>query len=137
MITLESCKILEEILRKHNIYISHPKSSARMIDKLISFFIEPKCIQPTFLFAYPLIMSPLAREQNVDQDRTEEERVEKEGIGEERQRRGLVDRFELVVGKQELVNAYSELSDPDEQRRRFQLQAQQRLEVSSNNFFIL
>ena len=70
-------------------------------------------------------MSPLAREQDVDDQESESE---KENTKEKQ--KGLVDRFELIVAKQELINAYSELSDPVEQRRRFEMQVQQRLEVN-------
>eukprot|EP00008_Paramoeba_atlantica_P013653 CAMPEP_0201496926 /NCGR_PEP_ID=MMETSP0151_2-20130828/62645_1 /ASSEMBLY_ACC=CAM_ASM_000257 /TAXON_ID=200890 /ORGANISM="Paramoeba atlantica, Strain 621/1 / CCAP 1560/9" /LENGTH=429 /DNA_ID=CAMNT_0047887129 /DNA_START=496 /DNA_END=1782 /DNA_ORIENTATION=- len=119
----ESRQRLEEVITEHNIPISNPKTPARMIDKLISHFIEPNCVQPTFLYAHPLIMSPLAREQDVDDQESESE---KENTKEKQ--KGLVDRFELIVAKQELINAYSELSDPVEQRRRFEMQVQQRLE---------
>ena len=49
---------------------------------------------------------------------------------------GFADRFELMVLGQELVNAYSELSDPEEQRRRFEMQARERAEVSIGFHFV-
>jgi lysyl-tRNA synthetase class 2 len=109
-------KILE-ILRQHNIPVAAPHTPSRLVDKLISHFIEPKCIAPTFLYGHPIIMSPLAREREAEE-------------GEANPSVGFADRFELMILGQELVNAYSELSDPDEQRRRFEMQARERAEVT-------
>jgi lysyl-tRNA synthetase class 2 len=69
------------------------------MDKIIGHFIEPECLQPTFLMNHPLIMSPLAKEH--------------------RSRPGISERFELFVSGMELCNAYTELNNPHEQKRRF------------------
>ncbi len=74
-----------------------------LIDLLYKRVSRPKIIQPTFLVGHPLDLSPLARAN--DRDGT------------------IVDRFQLVAGGVELVNAYSELADPIDQRRRFEAQA--------------
>jgi lysyl-tRNA synthetase class 2 len=66
-------------------------------------FVEPTLVQPTFVIDFPTELSPLARQKRDDPS--------------------LVDRFELFVARMEMANAYSELNDPFEQRRRF---AQQR-----------
>jgi lysyl-tRNA synthetase class 2 len=65
-------------------------------------FVEPTLVQPTFVVDFPTDISPLARQKRDDP--------------------GLVDRFELFVARMEVANAYSELNDPLEQRRRFEQQ---------------
>ena len=77
-------------------------SRARLIDKLISTFVEPNLIQPTFLLDYPEIMSPLAKA--------------KPGTP------GYVERFEAFAAGMEIANSYTELNDPAVQRERFDLQ---------------
>ncbi|KAI8997097.1 putative Lysyl-tRNA synthetase [Pilobolus umbonatus] len=99
---------LEELSHQHNIRISGPATLGRLLDKLISVFIEPECIQPTFLYNHPLALSPLAKET-----------INENGLN-------VTARFELFVGGKELVNAYEELNDPVEQRRRFELQTNDR-----------
>jgi lysyl-tRNA synthetase, class II len=69
-------------------------------------FVEPTLLQPTFVIDFPTELSPLAREKREDPS--------------------LVDRFELFVARMEMANAYSELNDPQEQRRRFEQQLRAR-----------
>jgi lysyl-tRNA synthetase class 2 len=78
------------------------KGRGRLIDELLSTFVEPKLIQPTFLLDYPIEMSPLAKKKR-DNDK-------------------LVERFEGFVGGREVANAFTELNDPLEQRERFRQQ---------------
>lgn len=78
----------------------------KLIDELFGALVEPKLLQPTFVTDYPREMSPLAKP--------------KRGAPE------LSERFELIVGGKELVNAYSELNDPLDQRDRFAAQARLR-----------
>ncbi|WP_457625326.1 lysine--tRNA ligase [Persephonella sp.] len=71
----------------------------KLLDKLFEHFIEEDLIQPTFVIDFPKILSPLSKTHREDPD--------------------LVERFELIVNKQELANAYTELNDPEDQRERF------------------
>ncbi|MBK3332178.1 lysine--tRNA ligase [Persephonella atlantica] len=71
----------------------------KLLDKLFEHFIEEDLIQPTFVTDFPKILSPLAKTHRDDPD--------------------LVERFELIVNKQEIANAYTELNDPEDQRERF------------------
>lgn len=92
----------------------HPdgRTWPQLVDDLLSKDVEPKLIQPTMLFDYPVELSLFAKRK-----RTES--------GEDT---GLVERFEAFAMGMEIANAFSELNDPDEQRRRFEEQARLELE---------
>jgi len=77
-------------------------NGARLIDEVFKTCVEPTLVQPTFVFDYPLALSPLAKPKRDDPTK--------------------VERWELFVQHRELANAFSELNDPDEQRRRFEQQ---------------
>jgi lysyl-tRNA synthetase, class II len=81
-------------------------TGGRLQDEVFRTVLEPHLIQPTFVLDYPKPLSPLAKEHRNDP--------------------ALTERFELFVGARELANAFSELNDPDEQRRRFEDQVRQR-----------
>jgi len=83
----------------------------KLIDELFGALVEPKMIQPTFITDYPREMSPLAKPKRGDAELTE--------------------RFELMVAGKEILNAYSELNDPIDQRQRFE--AQRRLAAAGDD----
>jgi lysyl-tRNA synthetase class 2 len=83
------------------------KGKGRLIEDLLSTFVEPKLIQPTFLLDYPVEMSPLAKRKRGDDQ--------------------LVERFEGFVDGVEVANAFTELNDPLEQRERFSQQAKEQI----------
>jgi len=83
------------------------KGRGKLVDELISTFVEPNLIQPTFLIDYPAEMSPLAKTKR----------------GNER----LVERFEGFINGMEIANAFTELNDPIDQRERFKQQMRERV----------
>lgn len=83
----------------------------QLVDDLLSKFVEPGLIQPTLLMDYPKELSPFAKDH-----RSED---------------GVVERWEAFAGGMEIANAFTELNDPDEQRRRFE--TQQRLSMEGDD----
>jgi len=85
--------------QKENIKIDPTYDKAKIIDHIYKKLCRSNIIQPTFLVDYPAPFSPLAKKKEDDP--------------------ALIDRFQLVIGGMEMVNAFSELNDPIEQRARF------------------
>jgi lysyl-tRNA synthetase class 2 len=81
-------------------------AGGRLQDEVFKVVLEPELVQPTFVLDYPKPLSPLAKQHRADP--------------------ALTERFELFVGGRELANAFSELNDPDDQRRRFEDQGRQK-----------
>lgn len=104
--TAETTEFLKKVLKKMNVECPPPMTPARMLDKLVGEFIEETCINPTFIRGHPQVMSPLAKYH--------------------REISGITERFEAFVCKKEIVNAYTELNDPFDQRLRFEEQARQK-----------
>ena len=97
---------LSERAREMGLEVAPLESRGRLIDKLLSTFVEPNLIQPTFLMDYPEVMSPLAKA--------------KPGAP------GYVERFEAFAAGMEIANSYTELNDPAVQRARFEAQEEVR-----------
>ncbi|BAG83889.1 lysyl-tRNA synthetase [Candidatus Azobacteroides pseudotrichonymphae genomovar. CFP2] len=91
---------LREVCRFLHIEEDKTMSSGKLIDEIFGKKCEWKYIQPTFIIDYPKEMSPLCKCH--------------------RQNAELTERFELIVNGFELANAYSELNDPIDQRKRFE-----------------
>jgi len=98
----------EPELRKAAATLSVPlepsAGKAKIIDEIFGAKCEPNLIQPTFITDYPVEMSPLAKQH--------------------RDNPALVERFEVICNGKEICNAFSELNDPIEQRKRFEEQLQ-------------
>ncbi len=98
--------LLRAKMEEIGLEVDPQKNWARLVDELLSTFVEPKLIQPTFLLDYPVSMSPLAKTKPDSEQ--------------------LVERFEAFAGGMEIANAFTELNDPIEQRRRFMKQQEER-----------
>jgi len=96
-----------ELSKKYNLKLEKFQQSIGYI--ILAFFeefVEKKLIQPTFVYDFPLEISPLAKSKEDNKN--------------------VADRFELYIGGLEFANGYSELNDPIEQKKRFEEQTKQK-----------
>jgi lysyl-tRNA synthetase, class II len=82
------------------------KERGKLIDELVSTYVDPNMVQPTFLYDYPIELSPLAKKKPGNDK--------------------IVERFEAYAGNMEIANAFTELNDPLDQRQRFMKQMEER-----------
>jgi lysyl-tRNA synthetase class 2 len=97
---------LREIAARHDVPLHDVWGPGKVIQELFEKLVEDTIWEPTFVCDFPREVSPLARPH--------------------RDNPGLTEHFDLVIGGVELVTAFSELTDPDEQRAKFELQAELR-----------
>lgn len=114
--TEQTRKFLDDIAVEKGVECPPPRTTARLLDKLVGEFLEVTCINPTFICDHPQIMSPLAKWH--------------------RSEKGLTERFELFVMKKEICNAYTELNDPVRQRELFEDQAKAKAAGDDEAMFI-
>lgn len=93
---------LRDYCKSRKINLDESDGYGKLIDKIFSEDAEPNLIQPTYITDYPIEMTPLAKRHRENPD--------------------LVEQFELFVNGKEIANAYTELNDPLDQRRRFEEQ---------------
>ena len=93
---------LRETCKKLHVPMDETMGKAKLIDQIFGEKCEPQIIQPTYITDYPVEMSPLSKKH--------------------RSKPGLVERFEAICNGKEICNAYSELNDPIDQRKRFEEQ---------------
>jgi lysyl-tRNA synthetase, class II len=93
---------LRKTAAKIGVDLDPTMGKGKIIDEIFGQLCEPKLIQPTFITDYPVEMSPLAKKH--------------------RSKPGLVERFEAICNSKEICNAFSELNDPIDQRKRFEYQ---------------
>ena len=91
---------------KNEIEIEPNAGPGKLIEELFEVFVEPKLFQPTFVIDYPKEVSPLAKSKPGNPN--------------------LVERFELFIAGNEFANAFTELNDPIDQRKRLEAQAKLR-----------
>jgi lysyl-tRNA synthetase class 2 len=94
---------LRAALKRRHVEGADALAGAKLIDEVFKTYVEPTLIQPTFVLDYPVALSPLAKNKRGDPAK--------------------VERWELFIHGREIANAFSELNDPEEQRRRFEQQA--------------
>lgn len=90
---------LREVMIARGHEPSPHSTRGKLIESLLSKYVEPNCIQPTIIFDYPRDISPLAKSKPGDPS--------------------TVERFEGFVGGMEICNAFTELNDPFDQEQRF------------------
>jgi lysyl-tRNA synthetase, class II len=97
---------MRAVLQRRNVPEAGTLAGPKLIDEVFKTAVEPTLVQPTFVLDYPIVLSPLAKPKRGDPTKAE--------------------RWELFIQAREIANAFSELNDPDEQRRRFEAQARLR-----------
>ena len=102
----QSDKWLREAAEAHGVTSPEKLSRPKLLDELFQAVVERKLQEPTFVLDYPKELSPLAKPK--------------------RGNAVLTERFELFANGKELANAFSELNDPLDQRRRLEAQAKQK-----------
>ena len=92
--------------REHKVELPEIPTRGAILAEFFDAFVEEKLIQPTFIYDYPVEISPLAKRKSEDPEFTE--------------------RFEYFINATEFGNAFSELNDPIDQRERFERQVAER-----------
>ena len=97
---------LGALLEKAGLEFKASLNWGKLLELLFEHVVEEHLIQPTFIYDLPTELSPLSKTKDEDSR--------------------FAERFELFIGGLEIANAYSELNDPEEQRKRFKEQAEAR-----------
>jgi len=103
---LRNRETVTDLARRLHVELKPEWGAGRIATEIFERLNESQLIQPTFVFDYPTEVSPLSKQKATDPD--------------------TVERFELYIGGFEVANAFSELNDPAEQRRRFEAQISRR-----------
>ena len=103
---LRNRETVAALARQLGIEVAAGQGAGKMTMAIFETLCEERLIQPTFVYDFPTDVSPLSKQRPDDPD--------------------TVERFELYIGGLEVANAFSELNDPVEQRRRFEEQLKDR-----------
>ena len=95
---------LYDYLKNDSIDVEAGYGYGKLLDKAFSTYVEPNLISPTFVLDYPIELSPLAK-------------IKRDSDG------SIVERFELFINGMEIANAFSELNNPIDQKKRLEDQA--------------
>jgi len=95
-----------ELVKEKGEKVVEGEKLGKLQAKLFDMLVEPKLVQPHFIYHYPTDISPLSRRNEENPD--------------------ITDRFELFMTGRELANAFSELNDPVDQRGRFEVQVEEK-----------
>jgi lysyl-tRNA synthetase class 2 len=102
---------LQQALRRRGLSAGDAPNWAKLVDDVFSEHVEPELMDPIFITDHPIELSPLAKRSSADPR--------------------LAERFEPYLAGMEIGNAFSELNDPDEQRRRLEEQVRAHREGDS------
>lgn len=94
------------ILENKGLAVPEVRTYGKLVDELYKELVRPKLVQPTIVYDYPLELAPLAKRSLLNL--------------------AVAEKWQLLVGGMELINAYTELNDPVEQRERFMTQLKNR-----------
>lgn len=102
-----------ELAKKHDVELPEVPTKGAILAEFFDKFVEENLIQPTFIYDYPVEISPLAKRKPEDPAFTE--------------------RFEYFINATEFGNAFSELNDPIDQKERFERQVAERLSIDPSS----
>ena len=94
---------LQQLAKENKVHLPEPGDWGRVLEELFGALVEPKIVDPVFITHHPFSISPLARKSDSNPL--------------------VTDRFELFINGMEIANAFSELNDAEDQRERFEEQA--------------
>jgi lysyl-tRNA synthetase class 2 len=103
---LNNQKVATGFAQENGLNIEKSDGHGQILIKIFDHLVEPKLINPTFIIGYPTEVSPLSRRNDQNPE--------------------ITDRFELFIGGREIANAFTELNDPVDQRKRFEHQVRLR-----------
>ena len=115
-VTHQSDEELANLLKSVGEEVIGTEKRGELIAEIFATLVEPKLIQPTFIYDYPVEVSPLAKKKRDDPS--------------------FVERFEFFIFGMEIGNAFSELNDPIDQRKRFVEQAKKRADGDEEAFLM-